>query len=195
MAAPARLAACLLNISAGREQSTVQAVVTAAARAIRTEGHRAAVLHAFADPEYDRSVITICGELAGLEAAVVAAGVVAYRLISVVGPPAAHPRLGAVDLLPVHPVTQDVSLAECGASARNIAVALNNRVPGSAFFFYGGADPAGRRLATRRRELGWFESAVRPGAVADLGQAGPALGLTGAGATPYMTNVTHHCNH
>ena len=96
-------------------------------------------------------------------------------------------RLGAVDLLPFHPLTPDLSLAECGGLARRVGTRLVQEAPHSSFFFYGGADEGGgRSLASRRKELGWFEGAVR--GRPDLGTFHRDVGLTGVGAAPYMAN-------
>ena len=102
-------------------------------------------------------------------------------------------RLGAVDLLPFHPLTPDLSVADCGGLARRVSTRLLEEEPTSSFFFYGGADEGeGRSLASRRKELGWFEGA--PKKSPDLGMFHPGIGLTGVGAAPYMANFNLSLN-
>ena len=102
-------------------------------------------------------------------------------------------RLGAVDLLPFHPLTPDLSVAECGALARRVGARLRREEPAMSFFFFGGADvEGGRSLASRRRQLGWFEGTVRGSP--DLGTCQPRAGLTGLGAAPYMANFNLSLN-
>ena len=102
-------------------------------------------------------------------------------------------RLGAVDLLPFHPLTPDLSVAECGDLARRVGARLRREEPAMSFFFFGGADvEGGRSLASRRRQLGWFEGTVRGSP--DLGTCQPRAGLTGLGAAPYMANFNLSLN-
>jgi len=183
----------------------VWSVVRAACRAIErpvkgSEGSlrvnqlgKAVVLNTFVDKEYNRSVVTVAGQLPALEEAVVAAAKEAFTRIDLGSHEGGHPRLGAVDLLPFHPLTADLSVAECGRLARRVSTRLLEEVPASSFFFYGGADEgAGRSLASRRKELGWFEGAARGSP--DLGTLHPAVGLTGVGAAPYMANFNLSLN-
>ena len=44
----------------------------------------------------------------------------AYKLIDLSRHEGGHPRLGAVDLIPIHPVSASVTLDECGRIARGI---------------------------------------------------------------------------
>ena len=102
--------------------------------------------------------------------------------------------MGAVDLLPFHPLTPDLSIADCGALARRVGARLLQELPNTSFFFYGGADDGGgRNLASRRKELGWFEG-TPPRGKPDLGTFHPDLGVTGVGAAPYMANFNLSLN-
>ncbi|XP_036110430.1 formiminotransferase N-terminal subdomain-containing protein isoform X3 [Molossus molossus] len=120
---------------------------------------------------------------------VLAACLEAFQSIDMEVQEGIHPCLGAVDLIPIYPLT-DVGVEECGAVARSLAENLVLHVPGSSVFLFGEADlPAKRTLVQRRKQLGWFTrrdfSALEP----DLGAA-PArrCGLTGIGASPYVMN-------
>ena len=52
-------------------------------------------------------------------ASVTAACLEAYSLIDLEKHIGGHPRLGSVDLVPIHPISPDISLDECGHIARS----------------------------------------------------------------------------
>ena len=65
-----------------------------------------------------------------------------------------HPRLGAVDLIPVHPLTPELSVADCGALARELAETLAENVADSSFFVFGPSKSGkGKSLVERRKEV------------------------------------------
>ena len=126
-----KLATCLLNVSEARNSQVIKDIVHAAVKSIESvHPIGATVLNAFIDKEYNRSVITIrykpgaylkiqwqcirrlvincifSGRLAPLEDAVVAASTVAMETIDMRLHTGGHPRLGSVDLIPVHPITE-----------------------------------------------------------------------------------------
>ena len=183
-----KLATCLLNISEARNMEVVRAVIKAAVDTItRTSPIGATVLNAFVDTEYNRSVITISGRLRSLENAVVSACEAATRLIDMRTHIGGHPRLGSVDLIPLHPITEDTSIKDCDILANQIVSRLTESVPESSFFIYG-SQPGQRGLIERRKEFGWFQSSVNPDAAPDIGTLDSRCGLTGVGAAPYMSN-------
>ena len=175
-----KLATCLLNISEARNRDVVTAVIKAAVDAItRSTPIGAIVLNAFIDTEYNRSVITISGRLKPLEHA--------NTLIDIRGHTGGHPRLGSVDLIPLHPITEDTTIKDCDHLANKIVSRLTETVPGSSFFIYG-SQPGQRGLIERRNEFGWFQSIIKPDTAPDSGTFNPCCGLTGVGAAPYMSN-------
>ena len=183
-----KLATCLLNISEARNKEVIRAVIQAAVDTItRTSPIGATVLNAFTDTEYNRSVITISGRLKALEDAVVSASEAANSLIDMRGHTGGHPRLGSVDLIPLHPITEDTSIRDCNNLAEQIVSRLTEAVPRSSFFIYG-SQPGQRGLIERRKEFGWFQSSIRPDVTPDIGTFDPRHGLTGVGAAPYMSN-------
>ena len=205
-----KLAACLVNVSCGRRPAVVSRlaaaplVVTAELRAGRqpalcdAEAARrlmaqhqlpaaATVLSVFSDEDYDRTVFTVAGPLASLGAAVLALCREACQLVDLREHRGNHPCLGAVDLVPFHPLTTDASLQECSKLAVEVGHRLTEEVPGSACFWFGESDPQRRPLPLRRRQVGWFRRRAVPEEV-DLGTPDPRLGVTGIGAIPYMTN-------
>ncbi|XP_008533257.2 formiminotransferase N-terminal subdomain-containing protein isoform X1 [Equus przewalskii] len=189
-----RLAACLLNISEARRKNIVENIAKAALLEKNGQTHpEVSVLNIFSDRDYNRSVITIAASVDDLGNSVLAACLEAFQSINMELQEGVHPCLGAVDLIPIYPLS-GVSVEECGAVARSLAESLLLHVPGCSLFLFGEADlPEKRTLVQRRKQLGWFTrrdfSTLEP----DLGAA-PArrCGLTGIGASPYVMdcNVT-----
>ncbi|XP_078795905.1 formiminotransferase N-terminal subdomain-containing protein isoform X2 [Oryzias latipes] len=123
--------------------------------------------------------------------AVLSACVKACGLINMCTHTGVHPCLGAVDLIPIYPLGEEVGIEDCAQEARAVAQGLTESVQGTSAFLFGWADSLLQRgLAQRRKEMGWFKKtpdmqAVRP----DVGpQPQRRYGLTGVGASPYVMN-------
>jgi glutamate formiminotransferase len=134
---------CVVNISEGRRPD-VLAAVGAAAGAVLLDVHT--------DPDHHRSVFTLAGPAATIEAAALALATTAVELIDLSVHAGVHPRLGAVDVVPFVPLDEGgpEGLAAAGDLARGWAkrAAGELRVPA---FLYGTADPHGRPLPELRR--------------------------------------------
>ncbi|XP_071475057.1 formiminotransferase N-terminal subdomain-containing protein isoform X3 [Marmota flaviventris] len=176
-----RLAVCLLNISEARRKYIVENIAKVALEKNGQKHPEASVLNIFSDQDYNRSVITIAASVDKLGSCVLAACLEAFRAIDMEVQEGVHPCLGAVDLIPIYPLS-GVGVDECGAVARSLAKDLVLHVPGCSVFLFGEADlPKKRSLVQRRKQLGWFTrrdfSALEP----DLGAA-PArrCGVTGS---------------
>ncbi|XP_024142721.1 formiminotransferase N-terminal subdomain-containing protein isoform X3 [Oryzias melastigma] len=193
------LVACLLNISEARRKDLVETVARAAlyntegflddSPGVKREG--TTVLNIFNDYDYNRSVITIVACVDSIREAVLSACVKACGLIDMSAHTGVHPCLGAVDLIPIYPLGEEVGVEHCAQEARAVAQGLTERVQGASAFLFGWADSRLQRgLAQRRKEMGWFKKtpdmkAVRP----DVGpQPQKRYGLTGVGASPYVMN-------
>ncbi|XP_040005328.1 formiminotransferase N-terminal subdomain-containing protein isoform X2 [Xiphias gladius] len=187
-----RLVACLLNVSEARRKDLVETVAKAAiynTEGVRREG--TTVLNIFNDHDYNRSVITIVASTDSLREAVLSACEKACGLIDMCDHKGVHPCMGAVDLIPIYPLGEEVRVEDCAKEAQAVAQGLTERVQGTSAFLFGWADsPLQRGLAQRRKEMGWFKKtpdleALKP----DLGpQPQKRFGLTGVGASPYVMN-------
>ncbi|KAM9851434.1 formiminotransferase N-terminal subdomain-containing protein [Aulostomus maculatus] len=187
-----RLVACLLNVSEARRKDLVETVAKAALydpEGVRRDG--ITVLNIFNDHDYNRSVITIVASIDSIREAVLSACEEACSLVDMRTHAGVHPCLGAVDLIPLYPLGEEVGVEDCAREARGVAQGLTERVRGTSAFLFGWADsPLQRGLAQRRREMGWFKTmpelqAVRP----DVGPPPQKrFGLTGVGASPYVMN-------
>ncbi|XP_033097465.1 glutamate formimidoyltransferase-like [Anneissia japonica] len=195
-----RVAACLLNVSEALNKSIVESIAASATNQADylSSDHSvlkssSTVLNIFNDKDYNRSVITIAGPLQCLADSVYRACQSAFEQINLSKHSGGHPRLGAVDLVPVHPLSEDVSLEDCGAVAKNIAERLAANIPGTSFFLFGESDsPLKRSLVQRRKEVGWYHGRFGMDYSAlkfDVGSSPCSrYGLTGIGASPYVMN-------
>lgn len=190
MSKASKLIACLLNVSEARNSQLIENIAKAA---ISTNSPTtdfkcdSVVLNIFSDKIYNRSVISIGGTLEGVRKSVIAASEHALNNINILNHDGGHPRKGAVDLIPIHPITQQSTLDDCAKIALDIGKELTLSHSGLSVFYFGHADGDLKRdLVQRRKELGWFEHETRPsfGALRQKSKHG----LTGIGASPYMSN-------
>lgn len=187
-----RLAACLLNISEGRKKDIIERIAKAAVYHDNDQDDfQGTVLNIFSDYDYNRSVITIAAPVDRIANCVISACTEAFQSIDLAAHVGVHPCLGAVDLVPIYPLS-DVDVEECGTIAQKIAENLALSVPGCSIFLFGQADlPNRRSLAQRRKQLGWFSRSnfSRASIIPDFGSAPTSkYGLTGVGASPYVMN-------
>ncbi|KAM3607812.1 uncharacterized protein V6R79_014274 [Siganus canaliculatus] len=187
-----RLVACLLNVSEARRKDLVETVAKAAlynTEGVRREG--TTVLNIFNDHDYNRSVITIVASIDSIREAILSACEKACGLIDMRAHVGVHPCMGAVDLIPIYPLGEEVGVEDCAEEARAVALGLTQRVQGTSVFLFGWADsPLQRGLAQRRKEMGWFRTTPDLQTIrSDVGpQPQKRFGLTGVGASPYVMN-------
>lgn len=191
-----RLVACLLNISEARNKGIVESVANAALNFPSKSNSfkcSSTVLNIFSDRDYNRSVITIAAPVENIEESVLRACQVAYKEIDLEKHEGGHPRLGSVDLVPIHTISPEVSLAECGQIALKLGTRIANSIKGTSVFLFGHADqPLVRGLVERRKAVNWYQGVhgmdfSRVGW--DLGSPpSQRYGCTGIGAIPYVTN-------
>jgi len=168
---------CVPNISEGRRAAVVE-MLAGEVRAV--PGVR--LLNHSADPSHNRSVFTLAGDRSGLKTAVLAMAWGAVRTIDMRTHQGAHPRVGAVDVVPFIPLG-DTSMSDCVELAREVgrAIAERLKVP---VYLYEEAAPreARRRLEDIRR--GQFEGLAAKMLEADWApDFGPPTPHPTAGAT------------
>jgi glutamate formiminotransferase len=168
---------CIPNVSEGRRPD----VVTTFADAIRAvPGVR--LLDFSADPSHNRSVFTLVGDEAGVEAAVLALFERAVAAIDLRTHKGEHPRLGAVDVVPFVPI-EGVTMAECVALAKRVGAIVADRFHVPVFLYEeASANAARKNLEDIRR--GEFEGlAAKMSAKEWAPDFGPAVPHASAGAT------------
>jgi len=168
---------CIPNVSEGRRPD----VVTTFADGIRAvPGVR--LLDFSSDPSHNRSVFTLVGDEAGVEAAVLALFERAVAAIDLRTHRGEHPRLGAVDVVPFVPI-EGVTMAECVALAKRVGAIVADRFHVPVFLYEeASANAARKNLEDIRR--GEFEGlAAKMSAKEWAPDFGPAVPHASAGAT------------
>lgn len=170
------------NISEGRNQATIDAV----AEAVRsTEGVR--LLNVHSDPDHNRSVFTYVSESAdATAAATLRLFETAVPLIDLRIHHGAHPRVGAVDVVPFVPLDH-TTMTECVALAERVGAAVADRFHIPVYLYEEAARQEGRRDLPVIRSGGFekFPQKIRDERwIPDFGpaQVHPTAGVTVIGA-------------
>ncbi len=172
-----RVFECVPNVSEGRDP----AVLDACAAAIEGAGVRLA--HRTSDPVHHRSVFTFFGEREDVLAAALALARVARDRIDLRGHRGAHPRIGALDVLPFVPFGS-ATLADAADVAREAGARLWRELAVPSFFYGAAAAEPGRELLANVRAGGFEALATRTDRF-DAGTiAHPAAGAVAVGARP-----------
>lgn len=141
---------CVPNISEGRRPDVIERLVNRLRET--TDVH---VLDVSSDASHNRSVVTLMGDRTSLEDATIALFEHAVAEIDLRSHTGAHPRFGAVDVVPFVPI-EGVTMMECVALARATAAAVASRFRIPVFLYEEAAtSPSRRNLADIRR--GEFE--------------------------------------
>jgi glutamate formiminotransferase len=141
---------CVPNISEGRRKDVVDDLVAAVAG---VPGAR--LLGVSSDTSHNRSVISLAGQPAALEAAILRLFERAVSRIDLRVHTGEHPRIGAVDVVPFVPI-QDATMPDCVALSRRVGAAVAHRFAIPVFLYEEAASrPARRNLENIRR--GGFE--------------------------------------
>lgn len=178
-----KLFECVPNVSEGRDA----AVLDACALAIEDAG--AELAHRTSDEVHHRSVFTFFGDQATVLAASVALAKVTTAKIDLRTHRGAHPRIGALDVLPFVPLG-DATLDEAAALARSAAARIWHEL-GMPSYLYGAAARAAQRRELADIRRGEFEGlAARLADSAwqfDFGDAAHAsAGAIAIGARPFL---------
>ena len=167
---------CVPNVSEGQRLDVVNTIAEAVSRvdAVR-------LLDRSSDEAHNRSVLTFAGQAPAVQQAVMALFAAALDLIDLRHHTGAHPRLGAVDVVPFIPL-EGATMAQCVALAAETAAAVAERFQLPVYLYEEAAATPGRRnLADIRR--GEFEGLAAK--MASSGWApdyGPARPHPSAGA-------------
>jgi len=182
---PRPLFECVPNYSEGRRPQVIEAIV--APFRGRTGVH---LLDHRADPDHNRLVVSLVGEPDALQESLLESARAAIAAIDLRAHTGAHPRIGAVDVVPFVPL-MGAAMPDCVSLAREFGRRFN-RETGVPVYFYEEAAlrPDRRRLEVVRK--GQFE-ALRSGISSpdrhpDVGQARlhPSAGATAIGARPFL---------
>jgi len=123
---------CVPNISEGRRLDVVESIID---QVRQTEGVQ--LLDYSSDYDHNRSVITYVGDLASVQEASFRLTKEAVRLINMEEHQGAHPRIGAVDVIPFIPI-EGVTMKECVDGAKVLAERIYQEL-GVPTYLYGEA--------------------------------------------------------
>ena len=143
---------CVPNISEGRNLDVINSIVDSARQ---IEGVK--VLGCEPDSDYNRTVITIAGDPPSVTKGAYAIILKSLELIDMRSHSGNHPRMGAVDVCPFVPLS-DNSMEYCINSAKELSKLIGVKVP---HFFYGNASSSEQRSSLsslRKKEYEGLES-------------------------------------
>jgi glutamate formiminotransferase len=185
-ATPRPLVECVPNFSEGRRPAVIDAIV--APFRGRPGLH---LLDARADADHNRLVVSLVGEPAPLQEAVLEAARAAVARIDMRTHRGAHPRIGAVDVIPFVPV-RNISMEECVVLAREFAALYARELAVPVYLYESAAFRDDRRNLEQVRK-GQYEALAAEGLTApsrapDFGPhvVHPTAGATAIGARPFL---------
>ena len=135
----AQIVECVPNFSEGRRGQVIDALADAVGD---TPGVR--LLDVQSDESHNRCVISFVGDLDGVAWAALAAARRAVELIDMNVHTGEHPRLGAVDVVPLVPIA-GVSMEACVTAARGLGAMLWQELRVPVFFYAEAATRVERR--------------------------------------------------
>ncbi|NLJ73601.1 MAG: glutamate formimidoyltransferase [Firmicutes bacterium] len=141
---------CVPNISEGRRQDVVEEII----QQVRyTEGVQ--LLDFSSDHDHNRTVITFVGDLFAVQEAAFQLTSKAVELINMEDHQGAHPRIGAVDVIPFIPI-QGVTMKDCVEGAKELGKRINRalQVP---VYLYGEAASRPERKNLSNIRKGQYE--------------------------------------
>ncbi len=170
MAGADGLALCVPNFSEGQATEVVEAVVAAFTSA---EGVR--LLDVKPDASHNRTVVTLVGSLGQLVAAACLGTAKAVELIDMNQHRGGHPRIGAMDVIPLIPLL-GVTLQDCVEASKLLGQALADDLQLPVYLYEHSARNRARRSLPAIRKGEWeglAESMSTPGREADYGPSRP----------------------
>jgi glutamate formiminotransferase / 5-formyltetrahydrofolate cyclo-ligase len=182
----ARLVESVPNYSEGRRPEVVDRLAAAVSA---TPG--VLLLDRTSDASHNRTVLTMAGEAEAVSAALEATVAVAIDAIDMERQTGAHPRIGAVDVIPFVPLGE-TTIDECVALARAFGARIADRFGLPVYLYARAANRPDRdKLADVRR--GQYEGlktdiSADPGRRPDFGPARlhPTAGAVAVGARPFL---------
>src|SRR5437773_7196164 len=192
----AQIAESVPNFSEGRRKEVVDEI----ARSIASvPGVR--VLDTEVDPDHNRSVITFIGDRAGVPEAALQGARTAVARIDMNQHRGAHPRVGALDVLPFVPIL-GVTMDDCVSLARSVGKRIADELQVPVYLYEAAATRPDRKALPnlRRGEYEGLKVAIEkdPDRKPDFGPSRlhPTAGACIVGARPVLIawNVNHGPN-
>ncbi len=188
-----QLVECVPNFSEGCREHVIEAIVAP------FRGREGVHLLDFrADRDHNRLVVSLVGEPAALQNALMESAREAISSIDLRSHTGAHPRIGAVDVVPFVPL-RGITMEECVVLARDFAARFARETGVPVYLYeFAALRPERRNLEVVRK--GQFEALVneigRPDRAPDVGpqHLHPSAGATAVGARPFLVafNINLH---
>jgi glutamate formiminotransferase len=153
---PIELIQCVPNFSEGR----CPEVIAALAQAVR-ETPGVLLVDQSADRDHNRTVLTCLGEAEGVARASLAVARVAVARIDLTRHQGAHPRMGALDVLPFVPVG-GTAMETCVRLAREVGARLASELGLPVYYYEEAATRPERRNLARARGAGFDSMRLAP---------------------------------
>lgn len=141
---------CVPNISEGRRLDVVEKIVD---QIRQVDGVQ--LLDYSSDHDHNRSVITYVGDLTSVQEASFRMAKEAVNLINMEEHQGAHPRIGAVDVIPFIPI-EGLTMKECVGGAAKLAERINKEL-GVPTYLYGEAATQAKRKNLSNIRKGNYE--------------------------------------
>ena len=182
---PMRLVECVPNFSEGRRKDVIEAIVSP------FRGRSGCSLLDYrADADHNRLVVSLAGEPEPICDALIEAALAARENIDMNGHTGAHPRIGAVDVIPFTPI-RNITMEECVRLARDFGARYHRETDIPVYFYEDAATrPDRRRLEVIRK--GQYEvlkmQVVNTERHPDIGEPKlhPTAGATVIGARKFL---------
>lgn len=181
-----QLIECVPNFSEGRRQDVIDEIVACfkGKRGVYLLDHRA-------DEDHNRLVVSLVGVPAPIQDALIEAAKVALKHIDMNTHQGAHPRVGAVDVVPFTPI-KGITMEECIKLAHDFGERYYKETGIPVYFYEDAAKrPERKRLEVVRKgqyEVLKEEAKTNPDRKPDVGEAclHPTAGATVLGARKFL---------
>jgi len=180
-----RIVECVPNFSEGRRKEVIDRIVEPF-----RNGKGFSLLDHRADENHNRLVVSLAGDPKAIIDALITSAGVAFSLIDMNVHTGAHPRVGALDVVPLTPL-RGVTMEECVEIAREFGKRLNEKYEVPVYFYEEAATrPERRNLENVRKGQyeGLKKAITEPERLPDIGQARlhPTAGATVVGARKFL---------
>jgi len=175
---------CVPNISEGRRKEVVEEIIG------NLKKLEVKLLDYSSDEDHNRTVITFVGGSENVVNAAVQVARDAVRLIDLRSHKGAHPRMGAVDVIPFIPV-KNVTMRDCIEISKRVGKIIGEELGVPVYLYAESVKKEARRLLPeiRRGEFeGFFEKIKDQEWTPDYGpqEVNPTAGVTAVGAREFL---------
>ena len=162
----AKIVECIPNFSEGRNKEVIEYVIDA----VRGQDE-VKLLDYSSDSDHNRTVVTFIGSPEGVTKAIINMAERVYEKIDMRVHEGAHPRMGALDVVPFVPVSE-VTVDECIEISKNVGKIIGEKFSIPVYLYEDSASrPERQNLAKIRKGQyeGFFEKIKDPAWIPDFG--------------------------